>query len=161
MADPPTDRPTTTHTTPTWQVKALEEELGSTLGVQSRKVAYYEMAQAKAEGVSTRNPALFAGPTIPRVEAWLWWLMEGGILPQMLAHLSINDETAAQALEDCRAAFARASAMLAEPGPDGKSPRRYLFGTEKLTAADITFAALAYPLLGPPQFASMVRAFVR
>lgn len=70
--------------------------------------------------------------------------------------MDITEATAAAALEDCRAVFQRASALLAEPGPDGKAPRRYLLGTEKMTAADITFAALAYPLLGPPEFASLV-----
>ena len=140
------------------QVKALEHEFDEKLGVASRRVAYFGMAQARAEGVSTANPALFDTAThvIPRVEAWLWWLMERGILPRMLEFMDITEATAATALEDCRAVFQRASALLAEPGPDGRSPRRYLLGTEKITAADITFAALAYPLLGPPQFASLV-----
>lgn len=71
---------------PTKQVKALEAEFDKKLGIQSRRLAYWEMAQARAQGVSTANPALFDTAThvIPRVEAWLWWLMEGKILPKML-----------------------------------------------------------------------------
>lgn len=141
------------------QVKALVADFDATLGVQSRRVAYWEMAQARRTGVSTANPALFTGPQIPRVEGWLWWALEGKILPKMLEFMDINQTTATQALDDCRAAFARASALLmqAEPGGEGKGePRRYLLGTERMTAADLTFAALAYPLLAPPQFASMV-----
>jgi len=115
------------------------------------------MAQAREEGgaAATANPALFEGDQIPRVEAWLWRLGEGKILSKMLGFMDIKETTAATALDDCRAAFARASALLAEPGLDGKAPRRYLLGTDKMTAADIAFAALAYPLLGPPEFASM------
>lgn len=142
------------------QVQALVAELDDQLGVQSRRVIYHEMAKARAAGVSTANPALFSGPQIPRVEAWLWRLMEGAILPKMLERMDITPETAAQALDDCRAVFARVSALLAKPGPGpgNGGPRRFLMGTEKMTAADLTFAALAYPLVGPPQFASLVGA---
>lgn len=146
----------TVHVSQSSQVQALVAEFDDKLGVMSRQVAYSEMSKARAAGVSTANPALFNGPTIPRVEGWLWRLMEGAILPKMLEFMAITDASAAQALDDCRGVFAKASAMLAEPGPDGKSPRRYLLGTQKMTAADLTFAALAYPLVGPPQFASLV-----
>lgn len=35
--------------------------------------------------------------------------------------------------------------------------RRYLLGGERLSAVDVTFAALAYPVLVPPEMGRVVR----
>lgn len=79
--------------------------------------------------------------------------MEDKILPVLLQRLNINEESVAVALEECRATFKEVSDLLE------KNEGRYLLGTEKLTAADISFASLAYPLVFPPQYVLSVRVF--
>lgn len=148
------------------KVRALEQDYGKRLGPQTRKLVYWRMSLARKEGLSTRNPLLDAH--LPRVEAWAWRMMEGGILPRMLERMDINEESVKSALEDCRQVFAETSAMLVEQeakqqqkahklqeGEGGKGGKVFLFGTPKMTAADMTFATLAYPLVLPPAFASL------
>ncbi|MEO1185792.1 MAG: glutathione S-transferase domain-containing protein, partial [Cyanobacteria bacterium J06636_27] len=55
----------------------------------------------------------------------------------------VDEESVAQAYEQIKSVFAKVSDLLA----DG---REYLIG-DKISAADITFAALTAPILQPPQ----------
>lgn len=137
------------------RVRALEQELGSRLGPQSRKLVYWAMWQAREEGLSTANPLLDAH--LPKAEAMLWNLGEGKILLKMMQVMDINADSVVTALDDCRQVFKEASAMLAgESEGEGKGKqRKYLVGGERMTAADVTLAALAYPLIHPPAFASL------
>lgn len=139
------------------KVKTLEHELSEKFGPQTRKIAYWEFSLAREAGLSTANPAVEEHLT--KVEGLLWRLMEGKILPKMVEVLGINEDTVAIALDDCRAYFKKVSDMLEEqPEEKGqKTKKKYILGTDKMTAVDLTFASLAYPLLSPTQFASMVR----
>lgn len=137
------------------RVRALEQDLGNRLGPQSRKLAYWAMWQARQEGLVTANPLLEAH--LPKAEAVLWNLLEGKILPRMMQVMTIDATSVITALEDCRQVFKEASAMLTGEGEgEGNgTQRKYLLGGERMTAADLTFAALAYPLVNPPAFASL------
>jgi len=137
------------------RVRTLEQVLDNQLGPQSRKLVYWAMWQARQEGLSTSNPLLDA--LVPKVEALLWNLGEGKILFKMMQAMNIDADSIVTALEDCRQVFKEASAMLAGEGEgEGKGKqRKYLLGGERMTAADLTLAALAYPLINPPAFASL------
>jgi glutathione S-transferase len=137
------------------RARALEQDLGNRLGPQSRKLVYWAMWQARQEGLSTANPFLDAH--LPKAEAMLWNLGEGKILFKMMQVMDINAASVVTALDDCRQVFKEASAMLVGEGEgEGKGKqRKYLLGGERMTAADLTFAALAYPLIHPPAFASL------
>jgi glutathione S-transferase len=41
-----------------------------------------------------------------------------------------------------------------------KDGRKYVMGGDRLSAADITLASLAYPLVSPPQMGSVVRMMI-
>jgi len=137
------------------RVRALEQELGKRLGPQSRKLVYWAMWQARQEGLATVNPLLEAH--LPKAEAMLWNLGEGKILPRMMQVMNIDAASVVTALDDCRQVFKEASAMLAGDGEgEGQGEqRKYLLGGERMTAADLTLAALAYPLVKPPAFVSL------
>ncbi len=137
------------------RVRSLEQDFDNRLGPQSRKLVYWAMWQALQEGLATSNPLLDSH--LPKVEAMLWNLGEGKILFKMMQKMNIDAESVVTALEDCRQVFKEASAMLAGEGEgEGKGKqRKYLLGGERMTAADLTLAALAYPLVNPPAFASL------
>ena len=132
------------------QARALEKDYGDRLGPQTRKLVYWEMWQALQEGISTASPQVEYH--LPTAEAWMWRWGKGKLLPLMMQRMGINETSAVTALEDCRQVFREASALLAEW--EG-GPRKYLLGGERMTAADLSFAALAYPLVNPPAYASL------
>ncbi|TFJ83034.1 hypothetical protein NSK_005659 [Nannochloropsis salina CCMP1776] len=140
------------------KVRALERKLGEQLGPATRKIVYWEMWQGRQEGMDTCNALLERH--YPTAEARMWRLLEAKILPVMLKAMKIDETSTLAALEESREIFREVSALLdSEEGGKGggapAGPRRYLLGANRMTAADLTFAALAYPLINPPAFASL------
>lgn len=116
-------------------VKALEKLFDEKLGVATRIWGYYYAIQkplkvAIAWGIKAplreRIKTIFAVPKIPQV---------------LKTFYNITPETKDTALEDVKEVFAVVNQEL-------DSEREYLVG-DRLSAADITFAALASPILRP------------
>jgi glutathione S-transferase len=105
-------------------------------------------------GIATRRwgysyiltPALLRQPWTQGVPFWQRWafpLVYGFIEPRLRSMIRITPTSAADSYADVMRVFDRVGQTLA----DG---RRHLLG-DQLSAADITFAALAAPILLPPE----------
>jgi glutathione S-transferase len=90
----------------------------------------------------------FASRDVPRWEALVLRVAFPLAKALLVRGLRIDAEGVRRSLEKIERSFADVDARLA----DG---RRYLAG-ERFTAADLTFAALAAPLLGPPEHPYLV-----
>jgi glutathione S-transferase len=117
------------------EVEALEERFDTGLGPHTRRWAY---AQLLPESRLLRR-AMSRG--VPRLEASALALTMPLVLGLIRSSFRITPESAQRSLERVRAVFREVDERLA----DG---RRYLVG-ERFTAADLTFAALAAPVLFP------------
>jgi hypothetical protein len=71
------------------------------------------------------------------------------IVPLMCKANGIHHGVAGPALANIHTVFQRMDELLAQHNPSGNVLRGFLLGTEAITAADITFAALAAPILLP------------
>ncbi len=118
----------------------LEDLFDTRLGPHTRRLAYYHLLQHKdlfldsvLAGVGPAESAVFrlCRPAIV-------WLMRRG--------MNITQESAERSLEYVRAAFASVDELLA----DGRS---FMVG-DLFSAADLTFAALAAPVLLPKNYGS-------
>ncbi len=120
------------------EVDAWEDIFDRKLGPATRRLAYFHIiddAEAMRGTLGARVPATeraLLGATLPAVVAFLRW------------GLRIDAEGAAKSEERLTQVFDEVEARLA----DG---RRYLVG-ERFSAADLTFAALAAPVLLPPEY---------
>lgn len=118
---------------------ALEERFDERLGPHTRRLAYWHLLPHKALTCAVMSaPALPAHERalVPRVYPLAVWLLNRG--------LNITDESAARSRKRVEEELDYASGLLS----DG---RRYLVG-DALTAADLTLAALAAPMLLPPGY---------
>jgi glutathione S-transferase len=120
------------------EAEALEEEFDKQLGPHARRVFYFHMLPFKG-----RLAELFAS-AVPRHEATIIKAGFSLLLPMMRRGMRISEESARRSLERVEGVFERTSQRLG----DG---RRYL-GGDTFGAADLTFAALASPLLLPPEY---------
>ncbi len=117
------------------EVEALEARFDDELGPHSRRWAY---AQLLPETRLLRQ-AMSRG--VPRLEAGVLSVTMPVVLNLIRSRLRITPESAQRSLERVRGIFREVDERLA----DG---RRYLVG-DRFTAADLTFAALASPVLFP------------
>jgi glutathione S-transferase len=117
------------------EVETLEERFDLELGPHTRRWAY---AQLLSESRLLRQ-AMSRG--VPWFEARLLSVLMPLVRNQIRARLRITSESAGRSLDRVRAIFREVDERLA----DG---RRFLVG-ERFTAADLTFAALAAPVLFP------------
>jgi len=117
------------------EVEALEKRFDDELGPHTRRWAY---AQLLANPGLLR-PVMSRG--VPWLEARLLPVIMPGVLSLIRSSLRITPESAHRSLERVRGIFRETGDRLS----DG---RRYLVG-ERFTAADLTFAALAAPVLFP------------
>jgi glutathione S-transferase len=122
------------------QARELEEWLDEGLGPDGRLWMYHETLPAVRE---LRQWAL-AG--IPRWERWVFDLGGPGINAAIRRHFRIDADAACAALERVTCAFDEVADRLS----DG---RRFLVD-DRFTAADLTFAALAAPVLLPERYGS-------
>lgn len=117
---------------------ALEDRFDLELGPHLRRLGYFHLLPHKRLSLSIiaqrapRWEVAAVGPMFPLVRKI------------MMRGLKITPAGAARSTEKVRKVFADVSALLTS------SDRRYLVGNT-FTAADLTFAALAAPLLFPPE----------
>ncbi len=124
------------------RVLSIEQDLDETLGIDARLLVYWH---ALGEDVAARAFA----ERVLRVRSAALRRVVGPLFRALIfRNYRVSRETAARAEARVRATFAR----LGEAARDGG----YLVG-ERFTLADLTFAALAAPLLGPPEHPVMGR----
>ena len=118
------------------EVAALEDRFDVELGPHTRRLGYY---------YALPNRALTLRLASAHVPAWESQLLRVGFplaRAIMKRGLRISDDGASRSLAKVEQIFGEVDALLA----DG---RRFLVG-DRFTAADLTFASLAAPLLAPP-----------
>eukprot|EP00038_Savillea_parva_P009685 m.185176 g.185176 ORF g.185176 m.185176 type:complete len:285 (+) comp16367_c0_seq1:173-1027(+) len=127
-------------------VREVEAGFDDAFGKSVARIVYHHLFSTAEGGVLLRRvwkvdvtpiERLLCDPLYP---ACRWAMMAGMNLPDALP----------ECMTTVDAVFERVSALL----EDG---RKYMCGTPEMTAADITFAALAYPLVLPDE---MARVFV-
>lgn len=117
------------------EVEALETQFDEALGPHTRRWAYAQLLPERGQ----LRRAMSRG--VPPFEAALLPVIMPGVVRLVRAALRITPESAARSLERVREVFDDVDGRLG----DG---RRFLVG-ERFTAADLTFAALAAPVLFP------------
>ncbi|HEU4533735.1 MAG TPA: glutathione S-transferase family protein [Polyangiaceae bacterium] len=120
------------------EVEGLVAEFDRTLGPATRRAAYFPLLKDTA-----RARALLAS-TGPTWERRLCYPLFPAMRAVMRRAMNITPDAAARSRDRIDATFASVAERLA----DG---RRFLAG-DRFTAADLTFAALAGPVLVPPQY---------
>ena len=120
------------------ETRALAREFDARLGPEGRRWMYDAMR-------GQRDLALAYAPTgVPRWERRMMPVALRAITSVIDRYLDVSPATAAAAEREVRAVFDDVAARL-------RDGRRYLVG-ERFTAADLTFAALAAPVLMPPGY---------
>jgi glutathione S-transferase len=116
------------------------------LGVHARRWAYsYLLTDAEiCKRVWSSNVPFFERAAIP--------LAFNTIRSAIVKGYKATPEKNLESLEICQKTFDSLDERLS----DG---RRYILGGDKISAVDITFAALSYPLLAPPEFDSIAFKF--
>lgn len=125
---------------PTDDVKAMEDDLNARLGPAVRTFAYSKLLNDQY------FPALVkmaTGPECASIENFLFPYMKKSIGIALRKSLQINDESVALSKSTIEDIFATASKTLEQ--------QKYLVDPNQFTAADLTFAALASPLMRPPE----------
>ncbi|MEL6929835.1 MAG: glutathione S-transferase family protein [Cyanobacteria bacterium J06600_6] len=118
------------------QVEAFEKLFDEKLGVAARTVGYYYAIQQPLKIAIAWG---LKAPIIEKIKAILIFPK----IPQKLKQLyKINSDTKNAAMQDIKEVFAVVDRELA-------AGQKYLVG-DRITAGDLTFAALAAPILRPP-----------
>jgi glutathione S-transferase len=122
------------------EVEELEELFDTRLGPHTRRLAYYHLLPHRD---------LFLGSVLAGVgsgERLIFTLLAPVIASLMRRGMNINEASAGRSLDRVREVFSEISDRLA----DG---RTYLVGAG-FSAADLTFASLAAPVVLPPNYGS-------
>lgn len=127
------------------EVESLEERFDEGLGPHTRRWAYSLLLP------ETRLLRRAMSRGVPRLEAVMLPALMPAILKLIRSALRITPESAARSLQRVRGIFAEVDGRLA----DG---RRYLVG-DRFSAADLTFAALAAPVIFPEGYRASYLAF--
>lgn len=120
------------------QVEALEDLFDETLGPATRRVIYYHLLDSKKIAFDYNCNG------VPRFERLALHLIYPGAKWFLRRRLKIDSAAAQAALVTIRGVFDDVAGRLA----DG---RRYLTG-DRFTAADLTFASLAAPVVLPAEY---------
>ena len=119
-------------------VDTLEERFDKDLGPHTRRWAYAQLLSDRRVLVQIMSRG------VPRFEARLLPVIIPGVLRLVRSSLSITPESARRSIERVRDIFKEVGERLG-------NGRRFLVG-DRFTAADLTFAALAAPVLFPPGY---------
>lgn len=121
------------------EVEELEEHFDAKLGPATRRWAYSYLLNDKRRALEV------LGPGTPKRELAQFRAGFSLIAAVMRKGMSVTPEGTNRSRERIRAIFSEVGARL-------RDGRRYLVG-EQFTAADLTFSALALPIIAPPRFA--------
>lgn len=121
------------------EVLAWEEDFDSGLGVESRRWAYFHYKDSPAKLLTV------AGQGVPEWERLAFAAAYPILWNFVRRRLDVSADNVAAGIKICEAAFAKVSERL---GPRG----RFLVG-KQFTAADLTYACMAAPLVLPAEYA--------
>lgn len=133
------------------QVEDVEADLGKRLGATVRCFSYYHLL-ANVKDNHDLLVQICADPNkVAKIESVVFdKFLEKGLADGMMKSMGIDKESSDASEASIRQVFAEWSNQLENNGGkyllDTKDEKSYGF-----TAADLTFAALAYPLLQPPE----------
>ncbi len=141
------------------EIVQLESYFGSHLGATARVLFYHHMFQPPYQDMLVKSITIHSS----WIETFLWSkLINKGLGQGMKKAMNINNESAKLSLETIRQLFHDVSEKLKiDDNNDNhsrtatKNKKQYLLDTKNqtfgFTAADLTFAALASPLILPPE----------
>ncbi len=118
----------------------FEELFDTRLGPHTRRLAYFHLLPHRALFLQSVLPGVDGG------ERFLFKIIAPGVAFLMRRGMNINPASAVRSAERVDEVFANVCDRL-------KDGRRYLVG-EEFSAADLTFAALAAPVVLPPTYGS-------
>jgi glutathione S-transferase len=120
------------------EARALADDYDERLGPATRLWVYHSMMDHRDLVTTSMTDG------VPPWQHRAWKVGGGAIGATVALVLKINDDTAVDAERTFRAIFADVDARLADGRP-------YLAG-DRFSIADLTFAALAAPLVAPPEY---------
>ena len=89
---------------------------------------------------------------IPLVEKVIWNVFGRlFLIPLMIKANSVSSESREKARDDIHRIFSYMDSLLEEHNPTGSVSQGFLLGTDKITAADISFASFCAPIVLPPE----------
>ncbi len=120
-----------------WKTKilAVEKELHDSLGPHSRRVAYYVLLQQKPSILRK-----LARRNVGSVQASVFAMTRPIVTRMLQQSLRIHEKQSQKSIDKVRGIFSKFSSQVSDTG--------YLFG-EKFTAADLTLACMASPVILP------------
>jgi len=122
------------------EAEEMEELFDTHLGPHTRRIAYYHLLQHKDLFLESVLPGVGRGERI------VFRALRPAVCSLMLRGMRITPESADRSLERVRTVFATVDEVIG-------SGRTFLVG-ERFSAADLTFAALAAPVLSPRNYGS-------
>jgi glutathione S-transferase len=125
---------------PNAEVVELDAHLSRTLGPDTRRIAYTYLG-------STEQMARVADLNVGRRQARWFKLLAPLIRPAMMRKLDVSPARSARSLDDVRREMDRISARI--------EGRRWLVG-DRFTAADLSLACLAAPVLVPSEYGGVL-----
>ena len=132
-------------------------KLDQKLGPNARQFAYSYLLPSK-EGYNTiQNAMARYSPLIEKLMVPMFMPVFKSIMLKQYDNAS--DESKAKAWKECQDIFEEVSMLLEQQNAKNKdlgTSTKYIFGGQKPTLADITFASLAYPLVCPQKFDSLM-----
>lgn len=129
------------------EIVNFEKEMGKKLGPTVRVLVYHEILQPEFHSLASD----ICGYHTSFVEDQLFRrLLPRGLAKGMRKLMDINNDTSRLSLTAVKEVFSEVSNRL----EGGK--KQYLFGHDSITAADLAFAALSYPLLRPVEMGAML-----
>ncbi len=122
------------------EAEEMEELFDTRLGPHTRRLAYFHLLQHKDLFLKSVLPGVGRG------ESFVFRALRPAVCSLMRRAMRINPDSADRSLERVRTVFSTVAELLG----DG---RTFLIG-ESFSAADLTFAALAAPVLLPRNYGS-------
>jgi glutathione S-transferase len=140
-------------------IMQFESYLGTHLGATARVLLYHYMMEPPFYNALCKMICVHSSS----IETFLWKkLFEKGLKRGMKKAMKINAESANTSLEAVRTVFYDLSVQLqcSDDNESVQQKKQYLMDTKDqsygFTAADLTFAALAAPLIHPPELKSFI-----
>ncbi|CAF1152221.1 unnamed protein product [Adineta ricciae] len=132
---------------PTSEVEKLVNYFDETLGVHARRYIYWLMF-ASDKNTSELRQCWLRGTT--GLERWIQRHFPGSIQALATVGMQIHEQPSLMSKQHVDEVFEKVNQMLEKHG------ELYLLNTNSPTAADITFASLAYPMIFPRQCDDLV-----